>query len=280
MIHEFDGVTVDISPIGITLGTKAMCNFWIALDVSANVDDSVNQVERIAVNNEELPITRVYSMPYLDLRNAFHKGMPRIGLSLLWEWDFRGARDSEHDRVAVFQEAGRRSVKDAKRVVSFLKARGVPISKQGFHSAKDVWLNYFRPAIDALMEIGHIAWPPALSLSVLCIDAAYQEKFGKQSGRYTQDMLRWVFRSYISGISSAEQERLIRIIANAFANGLKHDTFIREPIVLTDRFEPGNMLLPPFQVGEHFNGDEFVIVSPTLWWQIVRQEINQYYEVT
>ena len=277
MIHEFDSVTVDISPVYLAPDTKAFCHFWIALDVSANMNDAINHVERIAVKNDEIPVRKVILMPYLDSRNMFHKGMPRIGLSLMWEWDFKGEWDIEQNTREIFLEAERRSFKDIKKIVSLLKTRGVPISGQAFHSAKDVWLNYFRPAIDALMAIGHNAWPPALSLSVLCIDAAYQDKFGKQKGSYTQKMLRWMFGPYIGGVSESEQSRLIRLIANGFANGLKHDTFIREPIILSDRFEPGNVLLPPFQAGEHFNGDEFIIVSPALWWQIVSKEIDHHY---
>ncbi len=149
------------------------------------------------------------------------------------------------------------------------------------------------------MRFGSDCWLPALSMSILCIDAAYQDSRGiwqnpeTQERGYTEKMLRWLFDGVDIRVSQKILNETIQLLAKGLANGLKHDTFVRKPITLFNPYLRHTFNEPPnfavhlggdeaktiLTVRVDLHGDERVMVFPTLWWETVRNRIDQHYKL-
>ena len=190
-----------------------------------------------------------------------------------------------------FEEAHRRAHDAICKLIPLLKSCNLPLSRQHPHSPKNIWLNHFCPVIDHLMSLGQSCWLPALSLSILCIDAAYQDSKGARlDPPYTKAMLHWIFDPEAQYQQNSGLEKAIKLLAKGLANGLKHDTLVRYPIVLHNPSYDLNVYgeptftvhlnnLPVFVSYRDIHKRERLVVFPETWWRTVRDRLNDYYKL-
>ena len=229
----------------------------------------------------------------------FNYGLQHTGLFCTWEWTFTECCEELDDlQQYYFEEADKRSLDSISRIITLLKSIGVPLSEQHPYSSKNTWLNHFRPTVEHLMSFGSDFWIPALTLSIPCIDAAYQDWYKNRHGkepqnRYTKAMLRWVFDPDNDFHDHEELNKVIDLLRQGLANGLKHDTLIRQPISLYNPYLTHTYNEPPkfavylggdetrtiFTVRVDFRGVESVMVFPSLWWETVRNRIDRHYKL-
>jgi len=154
-------------------------------------------------------------------------------------------------------------------------------SSEQVYTFKQIWENHYRVAIDALMKHDKTILP-AMSLTIPCIDAAYQCDTGNRGpdDHYTgTDILTWLVSRRSYSISNLDKNDLIAYLAKYFSNWLKHNAFIGAGVVLHDFFLDGKQATVPVTVVFNENSGEIsrVMVSPTQWWKMVKDIINQVY---
>ena len=155
------------------------------------------------------------------------------------------------------------------------------VSGEQMYTFKQIWENHYRIAIEALMNNDKTILP-AMSLTITCIDAAYQCDTGKRGpdDRYSaKEILTWLVSRRSYRISNLEENVLIKYLAWYFSNWLKHNAFLGAGVVLHDYFLNGKQATVPVTVS--FNEDcgeiSRVMVSPTQWWNMVREVVDQVY---
>ena len=289
-----DGVFVDIKGHYWVGNSKAVCHFWIGIDnaISSRVDLQQLVSDIVGENNAlEIEFNRVEQYTHHFTISGI--GLQHIGLFFTWSWSVTEDCKQELDSQKRFRESETRAFTAIGKLIDQLKSNGVPLSEQPPYSSKNTWLNHFRPAIEHLMSLGPGFWLPALTLSIPCIDAAYQDSEGKRRDSYTKDMLRWVFDPDNVYESHENLNKAIRLLAAGLANGLKHDTLIREPITLYNPYVTINHNEPPefsvylgndetrtvLSVRMDITGAESVLVVPSLWWETVRIRIDRHYNL-
>ena len=289
-----DGVFVDIKGLGLAGVDKGACMFWIGIDHAKHVSNDIMQVaNQIIADNEDLGISRFFPMDYIDSMNLIGKGLQHKGLLFSWQGILTENCDDLDDRRKHFEETERRVLDSIGRLVAQLKSKGIPLSEQHPYSAKNTWLNHFRPTIEHLMSLGTNFWLPALTLSIPCIDAAYQDACNITGRSDARRMLRWFLDPNKTRRQDKKLDKTIDLLAKGFANGLKHDTLVKDPIVLEHpHFK--NLLSKPkftvhideeetspiFSVCVDDRDEERILVSPLLWWVAVRDKLNRYYNLS
>ncbi len=294
--QKINGVFVQVYPpswLPIETGAKATCPFWIGIDnLTGQRSDTTQEVNQVIRENPSLGMKLEFAMDYVEPGNFIGKGLQHSGLFFTWNWTVSEKQISEFGEQNHWKVLEQRAFDSIGVFITLLQSRGVRVSQQHPYSAKNTWLNHFRPTIELLMTLGRSFWLPALSMSVLCIDAAYQDSVGKQRDSYTIDMLRWVFDPVSVFNSGKELDKALDILAKGFANGLKHDTLVRDPIILENpKFE--NMLseatfavfldaectTPIFAVRTDRRNVEHIVVSPKPWWLAVRSRIDRHFRL-
>ena len=295
--QEINGVFVYISPPSwqiVDAEAKAQCPFWLGINVAEGLQSDVErQVNQVIQDNPSLGVKVEFAIDYTDPANFIGKGLQHPGLFFTWNWnvpDKQISELSEENRWKLLEE---RAFDCIGRFITLLQSRRIRVSQQHPYSPKNIWLNHFRPTIELLMTLGRNFWLPALSMSILCIDAAYQDSKGcRQDPPYTHEMLHWTFHPYKAGANKEELHNMIKLLSKNLANGLKHDTLVRDPIILENpKFE--NMLsegkftvfldaertTPIFAVRNDLRNVERIVVSPKSWWLAVRNRIDQHYDL-
>ncbi len=279
-----------------------MCHFWIGID-SGRLEHSnegiVQVTNEVIAENIDLGIQMDREMQYVFPMHDFDYGLQHTGLSLTWEWTFVEHFEQLDDSLhRPFEEAEKRSLDSISRLIALLKSNGVPLSEQRTYSPKNTWLNHFRPTVELLMRLGPGFWLPALTLSIPCIDAAYQDWYKVRHGKepknpYTEAMLRWLFDPDNVFHEHERLNKAIELLRQGLANGLKHDTLIRKPIRLNNPYLRREFNEPPkfsvhlgdnktntiFAVHVDSSGAESVMVFPSLWWETVRNRIDRHYKL-
>ena len=304
-----DGVFVDITSHYWIDDKEARYMFWLGIDSSKPINsDTLNVVNQIIADNDALGITVDHVMNYVDHGSIVGIGLQHTGLSFTWnwivteewseEWRKESGRNKSTGRNKCFVESEKRALDSICRLITLLKSQGVPLSEQHPYSFKNTWLNHFRPAVEHLMSLGTGFWLPALTLSIPCIDAAYQDWYKQRHGNapnnpYTEAMLRWLFDPDSVFHEHERLNKAIDLLRDGLANGLKHDTLIRDPITLYNPYLILNHNEPPefsvrlgddetrtiFTVRVDSSGAESVMVFPSLWWETVRNRIDRHYKL-
>ena len=164
-------------------------------------------------------------------------------------------------------------------------------------SHRDIWFICYRPQINLLMAGGvdnHLA---ALVLMWVCMERAYtlhKPEFdpAKNGGKIvpvTDKVLRWfLIESDLTEAQKNRVENVISVLKDALVNGLKHDSFMREGVMLEDmvmsieeyKENPQDDAFPTFNLLyklaiDYNNGG--VNLAPTNFWQMVRYRIDSFY---
>lgn len=150
------------------------------------------------------------------------------------------------------------------------------------YTFKQIWEQHYEPSIDALMA-NNLALP-AMALTIPCIDAAYQCDTGKRgpADPYSgKDVLTWLVGHRGYHISNLSQDKLVRHLSKHFGNWLKHNAFLGDRIVLHDVFLNGKRAEVPVTVVFNEKTGEItrIMISPTQWWKMVRNIIDQVYRM-
>ncbi|MYE27069.1 MAG: hypothetical protein F4X87_07590 [Chloroflexi bacterium] len=301
-----DGVFVNLQAVGISRGEHgdtATRFFWIGIDRVRLVHfdkDIVKVVNLVIAGNRDLGIKLERVMDYIKSMNWFDYGLHHSGLLFYWKGSLSERFEQGANLQPHFDEADRRSLDSIAKLIAVLKLNDVPLSEQPPYSPKNTWLNHFRPTIDHLMGLGPSSWLPALTLSISCIDAAYQDWHEDRSGKrpknpYTKDMLSWLFD--LDSVSHKhEHEKLknaIDLLCNGLANGLKHDTLMRKPITLYNPYLRFIHNEPPdfsvfcdsektraiLSVRADARETKTIMVYPPEWWETVRSRIDRHYQL-
>ncbi len=164
-------------------------------------------------------------------------------------------------------------------------------------SHRDVWFICYRPQISLLMsgsEDNHLA---ALMLMWPCIERAftlYDPKFDptKNGGNLqgiTDNMLLWILGSAKAvGNEHDSKMEIVKILRKSLVNGLKHDSFMRPPVLLEDKVqsyvrmeekqgaEPTLRQMFTYRFAIEYNGQD-LIIAPTSFWHLVRYRIDKFY---
>ncbi|MXX83987.1 MAG: hypothetical protein F4Y70_11080, partial [Chloroflexi bacterium] len=153
---------------------------------------------------------------------------------------------------------------------------------------KDVWFIHYRPQIQILMSgspDNHIA---ALLLIIACMDRIYvlanPEKSSKRG--YTRDMMKFFFPKP-AGQDEEEYERRMKTMTEDFVNALKHDSFVRDNVMLSDKVASlqthgveGKAIEVVVQnhvrnaVTYEDNGK--LTIAPTAFWNVIRDFIARF----
>ena len=299
---QIDSVFVDLYGLTFIGDEKVIRSFWIGIDRGRPErfnKDVVQVTKQVIAENTDLGIQMDRVIDYMYPLPQFDYGLQHTGLFFTWKWTFTdrfGLLDGL--QPCHFEEAGRRSLHSIARLIALLKSKGLPLSEQQPYSAKNTWLNHFRPTVEHLMNFGSDFWLPALTLTIPCIDAAYQDWYESQHGkdpgrRYTGHMLRWVFDPDNVYANHESLNKAICLLQVGLANGLKHDTLIRKPIALYNPYLRHTFSDPPdfafFSEGDETKtifsirvdpmGAESVMVFPTMWWETVRNKIDRHYNL-
>lgn len=301
MSWQIDGVFVDLYGMIIIRGKTAQRAFWIGIDKGKPVPSGIDVVRvanQLIKETTDLGI-QMNRVSHYMYPIQFDYGLQHTGLSFTWEWTFSEHVEKLDDlQHCHFEKAEKRSLDSIARLIALLKSKGVPLSEQHPYSPKNTWLNHFRPTVEHLMSLGPGFWLPALTLSIPCIDAAYQDWFEDQYGErpknpYTEAMLRWIFDPEDVYHEHENLNKAIDLLREGLANGLKHDTLIREPISLYNPYLTTTYNEPP-NFAVYLGGDETktilsvrvdsmgvesVMVFPSLWWETIRNRIDQHYKL-
>lgn len=161
-----------------------------------------------------------------------------------------------------------------KRANLFLRELGIYIFGDNVATARNLWEIQWRPQIEHLMNNAithdvvdnHLA---TIMLMIPCIDRTFTFQYPQKQFGYTTEMLKWAFPEKDVGLSATEYETCITAMHEGLVNGLKHDSFLRETVYISNaRNNPR-----PFYV----SGDN-VIVNPNAFWTHLRNRIDKYYE--
>lgn len=151
---------------------------------------------------------------------------------------------------------------------------------------KEIWFIYWRPQIQTLMSGSPDNHVVALMLMIPCMDKVYTlhnpnnlPGNPKKWRGYTKEMLKYFFEKPAK-VEKERYNKAINTVSDRLVNGLKHDTFIREGIVLLD-------------TNPHIGEDGFVTyrsnpypislvgevayIAPTAFWNTVRDIIDDFY---
>ena len=163
---------------------------------------------------------------------------------------------------------------------------------------KDVWYIYYRPQIQILMSGSSDNHVAALLLMIACMDRVYTlacpDKSG-QKGGYTQDMLKYFFPKP-EDENDDEYDRRMKSLADDLVNALKHDTFVRENVILSDAAQ----LLTEVAVKDQVIGVQVIevvvkglrriavtsedngklTIAATAFWNCIRDTIDNFYSQT
>ena len=131
-------------------------------------------------------------------------------------------------------------------------------------SHRDIWFICYRPQIIQLMAGGvdnHLA---ALVLMWVCMERAYTlhkpefdpKKNGGKVIPVTDKVLRWfLIDDDMDDMQKSRVENVISVLKNGLVNGLKHDSFMREGVMLEDMImsmdehqEPNVIRIPVYKL--------------------------------
>ena len=168
------------------------------------------------------------------------------------------------------QEQLSKMLKQASR---FLRELGIYIFGNNVATARNLWEIQWRPQIEHLMNNAithdvvdnHLA---AIMLMIPCIDRTFTFQYPQKHFGYTIEMLKWAFPEKEVSISATEYETCITGMHDGLVNGLKHDSFLREIVYISNAEKNPR----PFYV----KGDN-VIVNPHAFWTHLRNRIDGYY---
>lgn len=294
-----DGVFVNLQAVGISRGEhgdKATRFFWIGIDRVRLVQldkDIVQVVNLVIAGNRDLGIQLERVMDYMKSVNWFDYGLHHSGLLFYWKGSLSERFEQGANLQPHFDEADRRSLVSIAKLIALLKLNDVPLSEQPPYSSKNTWLNHFRPIIDHLMGLGPSSWLPALTLSIPCIDAAYQDACNVTGRSDARRMLRWFLDPHKNRRQDKKLDRAIDLLAKGFVNGLKHDTLMKKPISLYNPYLRFIHNEPPdfsvfcdsektraiLSVRVDARGTKTVMVYPPEWWETVRSRIDRHYKL-
>jgi len=159
-----------------------------------------------------------------------------------------------------------------------------------------IWFVHWRPQIEILMSGSAENYVAGLMLIIPCMERVYtlihpekdvykQKKAGKEA---KHALIRDVLKSFFTNENPEEYDEIIGIVAQGFANGLKHDSFVRDEICLYDenvaRVQSGN-------TGDAVDSAWFtrrtqavvkmadgrVVIAPRSFWSIVKRQIDKFY---
>ena len=159
-----------------------------------------------------------------------------------------------------------------------------------------IWFLYWRPQIESLMSGSPENYVAALMLIIPCMERTFTLKHperdyyrSKKAGTKAKqipiaDVLKWYFRNE----NPEEFDQIMDIVAQGFANGLKHDSFVRDEICLLDEN------VAPVQSGNTGNAadsmmhirrtqaissmkDGRVAIAPRSFWYVVQHKIDNFY---
>lgn len=151
---------------------------------------------------------------------------------------------------------------------------------------KEVWFIYYRPQIQTLMSgspDNHVA---ALLLMIACMDRVYTLKYPKKLG-YTQDMLKYFFPKP-EDENNHEYDGRMKTLADDFVNGLKHDSFVRANVMLSDAaYLPAETGVSGQVIEVAVKGQRRIAVTwedggkltiaATAFWYLIRDKIDNFY---
>ena len=289
-----DGVFVDIKDLRSLGDRDAMGLFWIGIDNTMQVNENLVQVvNQIIGDDEELGITLAGTIVYIDPENVIGFGLEHPGLVFKWIWTFTeeqtsGPNDNEIENLVVLM-----ALYVIAGLIALLRSNNIPLSEQHPYSSKNIWFNHFRPLIDNLMSLGQAYWLPALSMTIPCIDAAYQDARNIKKLSNAKRMLHWFFDPDSSRREDKMLKKAIDLLADGLVNGLKHDAIVRGSIVLDNRnfqnifSEPvfseyfdAQRTIRIFALCSDYKNNEKLVVSPIAWWTAVREKLNQHYNLS
>ena len=158
------------------------------------------------------------------------------------------------------------------------------------------WFVYWRPQIENLMSGSKENYVAALMLMIPCMERVYtlknpdadhyrQKKHGKNIKPVP---IESVFKEFFTNENPQEYDQIIRTVAIGLANGLKHDSFIRDEIHLSDELVArhrsgvtGDAIdsawyLPRTQAIVSMK-DGRVAIAPSSFWIVVRRQIDKFY---
>ena len=126
----------------------------------------------------------------------------------------------------------------------------------------------------------------ATILMFSCVDRAFtlehpehdRNKNQQANINYGHKMLKWLFVDTVPNWYGTENQHhdLIKVLAGKLVNGLKHDSFIRSNIILSDWRVGTHDVMFPFRL-ENNNELPYVIVSPTGLWNVVKMKLDTFY---
>ena len=161
-----------------------------------------------------------------------------------------------------------------------------------------IWFVHWRPQIELLMAGSSDNYVAALMLMIPCMERVYtlahpqwdsyqRKKAGEKHKRLPIDfVLKWFFKNE----GSDEYDQIIETVAQGFANGLKHDSFIRDEVRLWDGFvgriqsgQTGNEI-DSFIHAQRIRAlipiegtDGHVSIAPHPFWTVVKHRIDKFY---
>ena len=174
--------------------------------------------------------------------------------------------------------------------------KALDILSEHRHRHDRIWFLYWRPQIEALMSGSSENYVAALMLIIPCMERTYTLKHPewdyykmKRAGKNAKqlpiaDVFKWFFRNE----NPQEYDQIIKVVAQGFANGLKHDSFVRAEICLYDEN------VAPVQSGNSGDavdsmmhvrrtqaitsmGDGRVAIAPRSFWNVVKHKIDKFY---
>jgi hypothetical protein len=135
----------------------------------------------------------------------------------------------------------------------------------------------------------HVA---ALLLIFACMDRVYvlanQDKSGKRG--YTREMLTFFFPK-LEYQDEVECEKRMKTLTEDFVNALKHDSFVRENVILRDSvgwLQTGGVDGQAIEVvvrghrrmAATYEEDGKLTIAATAFWNYIRAEIDRFYSLT
>ena len=157
---------------------------------------------------------------------------------------------------------------------------------------RDVWFIHYRPQIQILMSGSSDNHVAALLLIIACMDRVYVLANSDKSGKrgYTRDMLKFFF-SKPEGQDEKEYERRMKTLTNDFVNALKHDSFVRENVMLSDMVgmvQTGGVddqaievvIQGHRRIAVTYEDDGKLTIAATAFWSYIRDFIDRFYSQT
>lgn len=176
-----------------------------------------------------------------------------------------------------------------------MKWQAVDILGEDRNRHDRIWFVYWRPQIEYLMSGSEKNYIAGLMLMIPCMERAYTLKHperdvnARENAQHLpfKDVLKWFFKNE----NPEGYDRIIYVVAQGFANGLKHDSFVRDEICLYDKnvawVQSGNTgntgntidsaLFSQRRQAIVEMVDGRVAIAPRSFWSVVSSRIDKFY---